>query len=227
MGGREARSYSDIGILVDMSGGGGGVDDTRDIPLTGQTPSSNGRSLRYTSSETTVKAFEDSMLNNRTHEELRVVDGNGFVVGASVGGKGSVGITARTAANAKGNIMTHNHPRSDDGMHGGTFSTADISVMAKYGIGEIRATAREGTYSLRAGTHADVTGFYNDLMSANTQRQLQRQMLAAGRRINPADFSDKKSYRNAVFNAQVGVYGNWYKNNAKRYGLIYTFEKRK
>ena len=166
------------------------------------------------------------MLNNRTHEELRVVDRDGFVIGASVGDEGSVGITARTAANLRGNVLTHNHPRSDDGMNGGTFSTADIGIMARYGVSELRATAREGTYSLRAGNNANPAGFYNELMDPRTQRSLYTQMTSAGRRINPADFSDKQSYTNAVFNAQVKVYDNWYKRNAGKYGLIYTFEKR-
>lgn len=220
MGGRGSQ-YTDVGVMVDMAGGSGS-DKSRSIPVAGLTPSSNGTSLRYTSVSATLSSLEKNALK-LDHEQLKIIDKDGFVIHAVDGNKGSVGF-AGGESKVKGNVVTHNHPRDDSKMNGGTFSEGDISSLSM-GMSEMRASAREGTYSLKAGRKANPTGFYNSLVSSSTKTELNKKMLVAGRKVNPKNYSSKTDYHTAVFNAQLKVYHNWYKANASKYGYTYTFTK--
>lgn len=221
MGGRGSQ-YSNVGVVVDMRGSAGGSENNRKLPVAGLTPSSNGTSLRYTSVPTTLASLEKKALT-LDHEQLKIIDKNGFVIHASDGNKGSVGF-AGGESKVKGNIVTHNHPRDNSKLDGGTFSEADIHTLSM-GMSEMRASAREGTYSLKAGKKADPNGFYNNLVSRKTTTELNKKMLIAGRKINPAKYANESDYYSAVFNAQVKVYHNWYATNASKYGYTYTFTK--
>lgn len=141
MGGRGSSS-SGGGAASDIWGTGGGgmiASDDLDMNLAGLTPM-RGNKVDGAATLASVEKRTEGL----DHEQLYVVDGQGFVVAATDGDKGSVPITARTARNLKGNVMTHNHPRDNAEVNGGTFSYADINCLS-LGMSELRASAREGT----------------------------------------------------------------------------------
>ena len=222
MGGRGSSSGSSGGAASDIWGsGGGGVlvgDQDLDINLAGLTPMQGNK----VDGAKTLAAVEQRTVG-LDHEQLYVIDGQGFVVAATDGDKGSVPITARTAKNIKGNVMTHNHPRDDSEVNGGTFSYADINCLS-LGMSELRATASEGTYSLKAKTNrADGRGFASYMIKQKST--INKGMASASAKVKASDYKSEKSFAAAKFNAEMSWLSGWYSQNAGKFGYEYSFTK--
>lgn len=230
MGGRGTNAWKGTGgnVKLKFPGGNGKalpniLSADKDMNLAGMTAKDDAGGFRYTSVQKTLDKLETEALK-LDREELKIIDDNGFVVAAVYGDKESVGLSLRAFREVKGKTFTHNHPRERDTLNGGTFSPADINSL-KFGMKELRASAREGTYSLKAkGNKQDAKGFYNHMKK--NKSKIERSMNVAGNKVRPQDFSSKQKYTDAVFNAQMGALSDWYAANAAKYGYQYTFTPR-
>lgn len=211
MGGRGSSSYSNGATggnsdLVVVVGGGSGDE----LPLAGQTAFYDGGKA---DTRTTLVGFEDRK-HGLGHEEMLMVDQEGFARGYFSGDRGSVSFRIPKHAKTSELSITHNHPLGDGRSTGGTFSAADMRVLATYGFKEIRATAAEGTYSLRPTGRANKTGFlkalahYDSTVASKTKASVR-----AG---------DKRS----TIDISLDHANSWVKQTAKKYGYEYTFTKR-
>ena len=208
MGGRgssSAYSKNTSGGAIMIQGSAGD-----DMLVAGMTAKIDGESYRYTSTDATLQKLESEALS-LDHEQLKIVDKNGFVVAAVDGEKHSVGITDNALKYMQGNTVTHNHPAG----YGGTFSKADVASL-RLGMNEIRASAAEGTYSLKAT---------NAMKNAKPSERLNLAVAyekaingSLGRRATNA-------YNKTAANGgtDCDTLGNWLSKNASKYGYTYTF----
>lgn len=216
MGGRGARSstggFRNDGKIVFNPNARtyGGIPNS--IPTAGLTPSANGSSLRYTSTDATLKKLETDALP-LGKEELKVVDDDGFVIAAYKGREHSVAYDPYVT---RDRIVTHNHPSG----YGGTFSEADISGFLSWNQKEIRASAKEGTYSIKRTNKSDPRGFAN---AYNRDRGIMES--TAKRMLDNA--VSKGLSKNARRKAYVDVFHQWFKKNSSKYGYEYTFTRNK
>lgn len=143
------------------------------------------------------------------------------------GGKGSVRVS-RAMHDTDNCAFTHNHPRSD-GMLGGTFSSADLRNFANYKNKTVRATAKEGTYSMSKGKNFDRAGFNQFVSDADStfvkkvnsnQRTLNNKY-----RNNEMSYSDYTKQSAKAFNTALVELHETYRKGQKKYGYTYTLEK--
>ena len=211
MGGRGSSSYSNGATgggadLVVVFGGG----DAKELPLAGQTVFTGGNK---TDTRTTLVGFEDRK-HGLGHEEMLMVDQQGFARGYFSGDQGAVSFRIPKHANPKNLSITHNHPLGDGRSTGGTFSASDMSVLAKYGFKEIRATAAEGTYSLRPTGRANSTGFLKALSHYDSTV------------ANQTKASVRSGDKRSTIDIALDHANQWVSKTAPKYGYEYTFTKR-
>ena len=217
-GGRGSGSYSgsaSSGGSI-MGGGGSGGGASTDMNVAGWTPEAGSRRV---SSATTLNSAE-SRIQNLDHEQMVVVDRDGYVVAAVDGGAHSVSFTDRAyRAAIAGGTVTHNHP------NGGTFSGTDIVSAGSLGITEIRAVSKRfgTTYSLKAGNKANGTGLASAMKRAD--KRLAKQWDAKIEKINKKKYANEANYEKAVYSAYNEVMGGWLSTNAKKYGYTYSSHK--
>lgn len=148
------------------------------------------------------------------HEELLMIDEDGFATAYFKGGKDAVSFIPPDEAIAKKTVLTHNHPLGDGRTIGGGFSNADIENHIKYKFKETRATAVEGTYSFKATSKANSQGFLKALK---------------GRKNEVSKKADAYMKKNPNANS-IDVYlkesHKWYQKAAKKYGFEYKLETR-
>lgn len=186
------------------------------LNVAGMTPMEQGS--RFTSTEKTLDYIENKKLDY-DKEQLQVIDRHGYVTRAFQGDEYSVGVDMDTRTYMQGKVVTHNHPQN----FGGTFSDADINSL-KMGMKELRASAREGNYSMKAERGADPAGFYK-AYERNAGR-MQTQMTEVAREMAARRWSSYERFQTENRKAQLTVIDNWYKKNAGRYGYQYSFEPR-
>lgn len=187
------------------------------IPLNvaGMTPADKGS--RFTNAEKTLKYIE-SMKMDYSKEQLQVIDRHGYVTRAFQGDEHSVAVDMETRSYMRGKVVTHNHPDT----WGGTFSGADISCL-RMGMKELRASAKEGTYSMKALRGADPEGFYKAYEKAETR--LNGEMLDIARKMAAKKWDSYERYRYENRKAQIDVIHRWYGMNAEKHGYQYRFEE--
>lgn len=131
-------------------------------------------------------------------------------------------------------VLTHNHPSRAHGQHdgqhdaGGPFSVADLRDFAKNGYREYRATASEGTYSLR----------WKEGVSAADRKKAGRKFAAkANKELNnyaaekhgdaewAAYKSGKKTDPKGSLRRLIGHESDWFAQNVPD-GLEFKFIKR-
>ena len=168
--------------------------------------------------ETTLR-FLEGRKQSYDKEQLQILDAHGYVTTAYQGDKHSVGIDAHGLEQMRGNIVTHNHPD----VFGGTFSDADIACL-QYGMSELRASAREGNYSMRATKQADPHSFFKAYTRAAPR--LQEKMRTIAMEIGQRRYANIEAYTRENRRAQLRVLHDWYTENAGTYGYIYTFDPR-
>lgn len=96
------------------------------------------------SDEAKVKLYRDErILTGNRYETAILYDETGNVENRKKGNADSVHFTEKEIKTMKGKILTHNHP------NGSTFSSADINMLRRADLAEIRACSRRGTYIMR------------------------------------------------------------------------------
>lgn len=158
------------------------------------------------------------------------VDADGNPIGREVrGGKGSVR-TPYYYHDTPDGTFTHIHPR-DDGMLGGTFSSADMRNFANTRGRTSRAAAKEGTYSISKGKNFDKAGFMSHVSAAQSKftknLRASRKSLDADYIAGKMDYATYlKGYAKTFNTALVGLH-NDYAAGQKKYGYTYTLERRR
>lgn len=213
MGGRGSSFGVEIIAAVSAYGSGGEI---QELNVAGMTPMDRGS--RFTNAEKTLDYLETKKLEE-TKEQVQVLDDYGYVTRAFQGDEHSCAVDDRTQQYARGKIVTHNHPSE----YGGTFSDADISFLS-LGMKELRASAKEGTYSIKAKKNANPHG----LMKAYLRNapRMQNAMREIALEMARKKYTSKKAYEKANRRAQLEVIHNWYQRNVKRYGFEYNFYPR-
>ena len=169
--------------------------------------------------EKTTLAFLEEKKVSYDKEQLQILDQYGFVTTAYQGGSDSVGVDNYGLSQMRGNIVTHNHP----GVYGGTFSEADIATLA-CGMTELRASAIEGSYSMKATKTADPQSFHKAYVRAAPE--IQARMTAIAEENGKKRYKSYDAYVEENRRTQIAVIHEWYKQNAEKYGYQYAFEAR-
>lgn len=191
--------------------------EVKPLNVAGMTPMDKGS--RYTNTQKTLKYIEKQKMDH-DKEQLQVIDRHGYVTRAFQGDEHSVAVDLETRAYMRGKVVTHNHPDS----YGGTFSDADISCL-RMGMKELRASAKEGNYSMKATKAADPTGFYQAYEKDSKKIQTRMKTIAMQTAEKKWGSYEKYHYENRK--AQLAVIHDWYQDNAEKYGYQYSFEPSK
>lgn len=175
-----------------------------------------------------ITAWEDKRVKAKV-EYAMSLDEDGNPIGAERrGGKGSVRVPY-SYHDTPNSTFSHNHPR-EDGILGGTFSQADASNFANYRGRTIRATAKEGTYSMSKTGKFDAAGFKRHVATGQSQFEATNRKLHdavyARYRAGEITYSQYKLGAAKAFNtALVGLHEH-YRAGQKQYGYTYTLERR-
>lgn len=86
---------------------------------------------------------DEAMLSKREKEAAVLYDVNGKTILTKTGTEQRVSFSRSEVEMMKGGVLTHNHPYST------TFSWADIDMLRRSQLSEIRATGNTGTYFMR------------------------------------------------------------------------------
>lgn len=164
-----------------------------------------------------MNKFEDYMSMSKEKVEYGyMIDRKGKMVAGAKGNRGSVGIAYD---NQKGMLVTHNHP----GAYGGTFSDADINHLTRENLREIRAVAKEGTYSMKATRKANPIGLNKALAKDMASIEKKAVLNASQKSLNYSGRKRTNMYRKAY----TDTISDWYSNNAGKYGYKYSFKPNK
>ena len=177
---------------------------------------------------TVITNWEDKRYKNKV-EYAYAVDKDGNPIGKEIrGSKGSVR-SPLAYHDSNGGTFTHIHPRGD-GMLGGTFSSADMRNFATFSQKTVRASAKEGTYSISKGKNFDKDGFKNYVSKCDSDF---RKNYKDYRKRFESDYnSGKISYEDYLFgnakafNTALVKLHDDYRKGQKTYGYTYTLEKR-
>ena len=180
---------------------------------------------------TALEAQETKRLKAKTEYGL-MLNRFGNPVGPEVhGGKGSVSMPYYTFLTKDG-IFTHNHPRGkgDEGVLGGTFSTADMKTFAETPTRTMRASASEGTYSITKTLSFDKAGFnsYISKIDSTASATLEKANtnLLNDAKMGKVSYSDYMQKFNNNFNNYLVEVHNGMIAGQKQYGYNYTLEER-
>ena len=218
-------------------GGGGGGGATGELGLPDGTKVEFEGTLHFDGDdpELTGKArqvitdWEDKRFKNKV-EYAYAVDADGNPVGAErKGGKGSVR-TPVSYHDSPDGTFSHVHPR-EDGVLGGTFSGQDMRNFANYRGKTIRATAKEGTYSMSKKKGFDSAGFKKYAATGESEFKANNRKLHdvvyQQYRSGQITYSQYKLGAAKAFNtALVGLHEH-YRKGQQQYGYTYTLEGRK
>lgn len=173
------------------------------------------RGSRFTNAEKTLEFIEQKKIDY-PREQLQVIDKFGYVTRAFQGDEHSVAFDMDTRQYMRGKIVTHNHPS----VYGGTFSDADINTL-KMGMSEMRASAKEGTYSLKAKRTARPVEFFEAYQRAAAA--LDKKMYEAAVKVAGRGYRSQREFEKENRRKQLDVLHQWYKKNSGDYGYEYTF----
>ena len=167
--------------------------------------------------EKTLDYLEKVYKKGMGREQAQILDDRGFVVKAYQGGRNSVSLDLDLT---KGRIYTHNHP----GRWGGTFSKADIRSMS-HGGKEIRASAAEGVYSLKATRKAAPRAMAEALV--NSRNDIVYRMAKVSQRVSRMGIANPQRRATVMRRLQLAVLHRWYQRNAGQFGFKYQFVRNK
>lgn len=174
----------------------------------------------------TIEAWEDKRRKNKIEYAL-LLDENGDVVAENKGGRGSVRSTLYQLNQTK--TFTHNHPREQESLLGGTFSDSDLINFANNTKNTTkRATAKEGTYSITKTSGFDSTGF-RSFVKESTGANLKEykdavKQTASNYKNKSISLDDYYKANDKAFNNMLLKCHNDLLNNQKKYGYNYTLE---
>ena len=175
-----------------------------------------------------IESWENKRVKNKI-EYARAVDENGNYVGSEA--KGSSGSCKIPSIFKESKVVSHNHPR-EAGILGGTFSSADLIYFSQSLKGTtMRATSKEGTYSISKGKNFNANGFSKYV--SDCQKKFNNTMTEHGKRLKSEYYSNKidadgymKGRAKAFNNALISLH-NDYRSGQKQYGYTYTLEGKK
>ncbi len=220
MGGRGASS----GAKGGKTGIGGGIGAPgkggKPLPFIDLTANYSGMGLHD---------FENSIRSEK-YEHIGVFDSSGkLIVAGTSRNTGSVAPPVLPAGLDTSTLtVTHNHPSGGDRGIGGTFSPADVSMLARKGYGQIRAVGNgksEHTYIMRKTANANSAGLLSAANSAKptmkaignrTLKAVQTKLSGSGKSLTPAQSS-------AIF---LGAMKNYWKGVASNNGYEYITLKK-
>ena len=168
----------------------------------------------------TLDFIEKQYKKGMGKEQMQILDSDGWVIGAYQGEKHHVAFPADAIT---GRVATHNHPQG----WGGTFSEADIAGLVMKPR-EIRASAAEGVYSMKATGRARAEAFNQAL--ARDIKKINAQINAAALktfRTKLPKIENPKTRAIVLRRDALNPLHRWYQRNAPKYGFEYTFTRNK
>lgn len=174
-----------------------------------------------------IEAQEKKRLSAKI-EYSAIYDKDGNIVGQETkGGKESVRTPLRYFQEDA--TFTHNHPR-DAGMLGGTFSDADINTLVTTKVSTLRASAKEGTYSMTKGPNFDGDGLMSYIRSESSKNEGKYSQASSALRdkirSGSIQYSDYMKQAYGLFNQFLIDEHNSFLAGQKKYGYTYTLERR-
>lgn len=155
---------------------------------------------------------DEVMLSKREKEAAVLYDGNGKTILTKMGTEQRVSFSKSEVKMMKGGVLTHNHPYST------TFSWADIDMLRRSQLSEIRATGNSGAFFMRQPARwpeeIDTTDKINkayEMIEAKVEPIIAKRL--ESERINVVEY-------NQIYQMHIlDVF-------ASKYGLEYGFELR-
>ena len=217
MGGRGQRSNN---------ASGGITVGTDKIEFTGDLRYYDNDSNFTQEQRTAIDTFENKRVKGKV-EYGTAIASDGTVIGEKRGGKGSVSTPKWWERD--GAIFSHIHPR-EEGLLGGTFSLGDINVFANGKYGTMRASAKEGTYSMSKLSNFDGEGLkqYARQLNVEMDRKADVAYKACAKAIKDGTkYEDALKQYYKEINTAFTEWHDGYKAGESKYGYYYTLEKRK
>lgn len=153
---------------------------------------------------------DEKILAGYKKERAVLYDATGKRVLIKKGDESSVTFTASDIKRMENGVLTHNHP------HGTTFSCADINMLLKAKLAEIRAVGEDGAFSLKMNPHWP--------SEINSWRKLKQEYDFIEKAVEPA-------VRKRLEAGEIDLltYNRIYQNQiltefAQKYGFEYRFE---
>ena len=176
----------------------------------------------------TTEKFEEKHYKDKV-EHIAAIDKKGKIIEEAIGDAGSSKISNKAIEKAV--EITHNHP-SGTGYLGGSFSEDDIARFGeRRNLRTMRATTKEGTYSITKKVGFNATKFqnYNNSERKKYRTQLDKSLsdLKSQRdsgKISEAKYTTEKIKANNKYLVNMH---NSYIAGQKKYGYAYTLERRK
>ena len=215
LGGKVAQSRGETSV--------NGIDLT-DNPLT-----YHGDDKGFSGPARTLFEAQEKKRKKNKIEFLIMADENGNQFGKEHrGGSGSV----RTPMydNMRAHSKTHNHPRSEAGRLGGTFSDSDLRNFSRFPNQKVlRASAAEGIYHIRKLDGFERAGF--DRMVSTTHTKLRNELNGVVKDLNKQiraktiTYDDARAASDKAFNKFLVNMHNELSRNAKDYNYDYRLER--
>ena len=228
-GGRGASSGGGEGGGGDSATGELGLPDGSKIEFDGTLHYDGDDKAVQGTARQAISEWEDKRFKNKV-EYAFAVDENGNPIGKEIrGGKNSVR-TPYYYHNTPNGTFSHVHPR-EDGILGGTFSEQDMKIFATRRGRTIRATAKEGTYSMSKGSNFDSAGFRTYVAEGNSKFKTTNRSLSDGYYKQYASgqitYAQYKLGVAKSFNTALVQLHEHYRSGQAQYGYTYTLERRK
>lgn len=179
-----------------------------------------------------MEAWENKK-RSRKAEYAISYDKDGNPIGKEVRGSRNSVRTPEEFHSTKDATFTHVHPRTEGEM-GGTFSDADLWNFANFANKTMRATAKEGTYSISKTDKFDKDGFMDFMQKHNAvtqaaykdkSRELYEQAQEKLKSGEGVDLDEYSKATSKLFNTYLVNLHEGYRKNQKKYGYTYTLEK--
>ena len=217
------------------SGGGSSRSVSTVVTSGGETIDLSGTPLIYGDKDPAITPEQRQALEKQETKRLKakveysaVYDQDGNLIGQETkGGKGSVRTPLRYFQEDA--TFTHNHPR-EEGMLGGTFSYEDVDALTSTRVSTIRASAKEGTYSMTKGKNFDGDGLKAYLRSETSKNEAtyseRNKTLREKVRNGSISYTDYYNSAKDSFNKFLVAEHNSLLAGQKQYGYTYTLEGR-
>ena len=223
------------GSRPSSGGGGGRFSVTTVMTDSGEEIDLQGVPLVYGEKDSAITPAQRQALEKQETKRLKakveysaIYDQDGNIIGQETkGGRGSVRTPLRYFQEDA--TLTHNHPR-EAGVLGGTFSDADVNTLVSTKISTIRASAKEGTYSMTKGSNFDGAGLKAYLRSETSKNEASysSRNKTLRERVRSGSISYDDYYKSAKdsFNQFLIAEHNSLLAGQKQFGYTYTLEGR-
>ena len=156
---------------------------------------------------------DEKRLVKRKNETAIIYGPNGETLFIKNGGARSVSFTRSEVNKMKGGILTHNHPENT------TFSPADIYMLKRAQLSEIRAATKGGTYMLRPPAVWDER--------FNSKQKIWDEYSKLEKEIEPGFHSQYKSGEITIEQYNQRFQHEILKKLSEKFGLEYHYEEKR